>query len=148
MSADSEENTVGTILRLANVGESYCFQVITVCLTDQTSTLPPGERQHLPVKHEKEQELLHACLHFAHGVHRLPMRIVGAEHQFDGRQLTVFYTSDSRIDFRLLVKDLYALYKTHVWMRKISQCAPFVPKQFAAIALATGVNMCEQQLQR
>ena len=34
----------------------------------------------------------------------------------DRRRLTFFYVADRRIDFRNLVKDLFRLYKTRIWL--------------------------------
>ena len=34
----------------------------------------------------------------------------------DRRRLTFFYVADRRIDFRSLVKDLFRLYKTRIWL--------------------------------
>ena len=46
----------------------------------------------------------------------LPMEIVDAEYQWDRRKLTFFFVSEQRIDFRELVKDLFKIYKTRIWM--------------------------------
>lgn len=43
---------------------------------------------------------------------KLPMEIRDAEYQFDHHKLTFFFEADKRIDFRELVSDLFALYKT------------------------------------
>ncbi|KAI9366067.1 PSP1 C-terminal conserved region-domain-containing protein [Zopfochytrium polystomum] len=46
----------------------------------------------------------------------LPMEVVDAEYQWDRRKLTFFFVADRRIDFRELVRDLFKLYKTRIWM--------------------------------
>jgi hypothetical protein len=46
----------------------------------------------------------------------LPMEIVDAEYQWDRRKLTFYFVSEQRIDFRELVKDLFKIYKTRIWM--------------------------------
>jgi cell fate regulator YaaT (PSP1 superfamily) len=51
--------------------------------------------------------------------HGLPMRVVDAECQFDGSKMTVYFTADHRVDFRELVKDLAARYKTRIELRQI-----------------------------
>jgi cell fate regulator YaaT (PSP1 superfamily) len=51
--------------------------------------------------------------------HRLPMRVVDAECQFDGSKMTVYFTADHRVDFRELVRDLAARYKTRIELRQI-----------------------------
>ena len=47
---------------------------------------------------------------------RLPMEVVDAEYQWDRNKLTFFFQSDKRIDFRELVRDLFRIYKTRIWM--------------------------------
>lgn len=47
---------------------------------------------------------------------KLPMEIVDAEYQWDRRKLTFYFVSDRRIDFRELVRELFKLYKTRIWM--------------------------------
>ncbi|KAK0566436.1 hypothetical protein OC844_000764 [Tilletia horrida] len=46
----------------------------------------------------------------------LPMTVVAAEMQWDRRKLTFYYTASARVDFRDLVKELFRLYKTRIWM--------------------------------
>ena len=49
----------------------------------------------------------------------LPMRIVSAEYNYDGSRLTFFFTSDQRVDFRELVRDLARILKTRIELRQI-----------------------------
>lgn len=51
--------------------------------------------------------------------HRLPMKLVGAEYNFDGTRLTFFFTSENRVDFRDLVKELAAVFKTRIELRQV-----------------------------
>jgi len=46
----------------------------------------------------------------------MAMQVRDAEYQWDRRKLTFFYTASHRIDFRDLVRDLFRLYKTRIWM--------------------------------
>lgn len=48
--------------------------------------------------------------------HQLPMRIVDAEYQFDRKKLTFYYQSQHRLDFRVLVRDLYKTFRARIWM--------------------------------
>ncbi len=50
---------------------------------------------------------------------RLPMKLVRAEESFDGRKVTVYYTSESRIDYRKLVADLAMAHPVRIEMRQI-----------------------------
>ena len=49
----------------------------------------------------------------------LPMCLVGVERRFDGSKILVFFTSDGRVDFRELVKDLVRKFRTRIEMRQI-----------------------------
>jgi cell fate regulator YaaT (PSP1 superfamily) len=51
--------------------------------------------------------------------HNLPMRPVKAEYSFDGSRLTFYFTSEKRVDFRVLVRDLARTFKTRIELRQI-----------------------------
>ncbi|HSG29340.1 MAG TPA: regulatory iron-sulfur-containing complex subunit RicT, partial [Candidatus Krumholzibacterium sp.] len=67
---------------------------------------------------EKEKEALAICQEKA-GEHDLPMKLVDVEYQFDGNKITFYFTSDGRIDFRGLVKDLASIFRTRIDLRQI-----------------------------
>ena len=50
---------------------------------------------------------------------RLPLKLVRTEESFDGRKFTVYYTSETRIDYRRLVSDLALKYPLRIEMRQI-----------------------------
>jgi cell fate regulator YaaT (PSP1 superfamily) len=49
----------------------------------------------------------------------LPMKLVRAEATLDKKRVVFYFTADGRIDFRELVKDLAARFKTRIEMRQI-----------------------------
>ncbi|CAM9399169.1 unnamed protein product [Chrysoparadoxa australica] len=49
----------------------------------------------------------------------LPMEVIDAEFQYDRHKLTFFFHAEGRVDFRELVRDLFALYKTRIWMQQV-----------------------------
>ena len=51
--------------------------------------------------------------------HGLEMKLIDCEYKFDGSKLIFYFTADGRIDFRELVKDLAAIYKTRIELRQI-----------------------------
>jgi len=51
--------------------------------------------------------------------HELIMKLVDVEYRFDGHKITFYFTADKRIDFRALVKDLAAIYRTRIEMHQI-----------------------------
>jgi len=50
---------------------------------------------------------------------QLGMRISDAEWQWDRKKLTVYFTSEQRVDFRNLVRDLATQYRTRIELRQI-----------------------------
>ncbi|KAM3584734.1 hypothetical protein VKS41_003540 [Umbelopsis sp. WA50703] len=54
---------------------------------------------------------------------KLPMEVVDAEYQWDRRKLTFYFVADRRIDFRELVRDLFKIYKTRIWMCAVNSMA-------------------------
>jgi cell fate regulator YaaT (PSP1 superfamily) len=51
--------------------------------------------------------------------HGLPMKLVEAEYTFDGSRLTFYFTAEERVDFRALVRDLAATFRTRIELRQI-----------------------------
>jgi cell fate regulator YaaT (PSP1 superfamily) len=51
--------------------------------------------------------------------HGLPMKVSDAEWQWDRRKLTIYFTAEQRVDFRALVRDLAALFRTRIELRQI-----------------------------
>ena len=51
--------------------------------------------------------------------HGLEMKLIDAEYTFDNNKVLFYFTADGRIDFRELVKDLAAIYKTRIELRQI-----------------------------
>jgi cell fate regulator YaaT (PSP1 superfamily) len=51
--------------------------------------------------------------------HRLVMKISDAEWQFDGKKLTLYFTSEKRVDFRALVRDLAAQFRARIELKQI-----------------------------
>ncbi|KAF8054967.1 PSP1 C-terminal conserved region-domain-containing protein [Lyophyllum atratum] len=50
---------------------------------------------------------------------KLPMEVVDAEYQWDRRKLTFYFIAEKRIDFRELVRELFRLYKTRIWIASL-----------------------------
>ena len=68
--------------------------------------------------HELEFEAALICKKkIAH--HKLGMRLVGVEYTFDNSKLIFYFTCESRVDFRELVKDLASTFKTRIELRQI-----------------------------
>lgn len=68
--------------------------------------------------HEKEQSAFFICLEKIKK-HGLDMKLIDSEYTFDNNKLLFYFTADGRIDFRELVKDLAAVFKTRIELRQI-----------------------------
>lgn len=66
----------------------------------------------------KEKEALVRCAERIEQ-HNLPMKLVESEYTFDGSRLTFYFTADERVDFRGLVRDLAATFRTRIELRQI-----------------------------
>ncbi len=75
------------------------------------------EQQHQKNK-EKQEGAYKICVEKI-AKHGLEMKLVQAEYTFDGRKLLFYFTADGRIDFRELVKDLAAVFRTRIELRQI-----------------------------
>lgn len=51
--------------------------------------------------------------------HDLDMKLVDAEYTFDRSKIIFYFTADERVDFRELVKDLAAIFRTRIELRQI-----------------------------
>ena len=67
---------------------------------------------------EKEIEAFAICKEKI-AKHGLEMKLVNAEYTFDNNKLLFYFTADGRIDFRELVKDLAAVFRTRIELRQI-----------------------------
>ncbi len=74
-------------------------------------------RQLLAFK-SKEKNALVKCAQRV-GFHKLPMKLVEAEYTYDGSRLTFYFTAEERVDFRVLVRDLAAQFRTRIELRQI-----------------------------
>lgn len=51
--------------------------------------------------------------------HSLPMKLVDVEYTFDVSKIIFYFTAEGRVDFRDLVKDLAAVFRTRIELRQI-----------------------------
>ena len=78
---------------------------------------PEDERQ-LEQNRRKEKEIMQL---FSDKIrqHKLEMKPIDIDCTFDGSKILFYFTSDGRVDFRELVKDLAAVYRTRIELRQI-----------------------------
>ncbi|NLN87803.1 MAG: stage 0 sporulation family protein [Syntrophomonadaceae bacterium] len=66
----------------------------------------------------KEAEALEICKEKVRA-HNLPMRLIDVEYTFDMGKIIFYFTAESRVDFRELVKDLAGIFRTRIELRQI-----------------------------
>ena len=91
-------------------------------------------------------------------VHKLDMKLVDVEYSFDANKIVFFFTSDGRVDFRELVKDLASRFHTRIELRQIGVrdeakmlgglgiCGrPYCCKQFLSDFQPVSIKMAKEQ---
>ena len=51
--------------------------------------------------------------------HNLEMKLIDVEYTFDSSKVLFYFTADGRVDFRSLVKDLAAIFRTRIELRQV-----------------------------
>jgi cell fate regulator YaaT (PSP1 superfamily) len=67
---------------------------------------------------KKEKEAYNICVQKIND-HKLDMKLIDVEYTFDNNKVLFYFTADGRVDFRELVKDLAAVFKTRIELRQI-----------------------------
>ena len=78
----------------------------------------PADLRQAEKNKKKEQEALTKCARQIKR-HGLEMKLVGAEYTFDRSKIIFYFTSEERVDFRELVKDLAAIFRARIELRQI-----------------------------
>ena len=86
---------------------------------------------------EKSKEAFGIC-QIKIAEHKLPMKLIDAEYTFDRNKVLFYFTADNRIDFRNLVKDLAAVFRTRIELRQIG-----VRDETKIVG---GIGMCGREL--
>jgi len=66
----------------------------------------------------KEPEAFDICVQKIEK-HNLPMKLIDVEYTFDKSKIIFYFTADGRVDFRELVKELAAIFRTRIELRQI-----------------------------
>ncbi len=78
----------------------------------------PRDIKHAEECRQKEKEAFEVC-NKKIKEHNLQMTLTDVEYKFDNSKILFYFIADGRIDFRELVKDLAAIYKTRIELRQI-----------------------------
>lgn len=78
----------------------------------------PEDDKKVEEKKEKEKKAFKICKEkiVKHG---LDMKLINTEYTFDNNKVLFYFTADGRIDFRELVKDLAAVFRTRIELRQV-----------------------------
>jgi len=72
----------------------------------------------LEENHDAEKLAFEICLQKIKE-HELPMKLINVEYTFDINKIIFFFTADGRVDFRDLVRDLAAIFRTRIELRQV-----------------------------
>ncbi len=116
-----------------------------------------ADERHHESNLEKETEAYNLCLSRIEA-HRLDMKLVDVEYAFDNSKLLFYFTSEGRVDFRELVKDLASVFRTRIELRQIGirdeaklmgglgVCGrPFCCKSFLPDFVQVSIKMAKEQ---
>ena len=78
----------------------------------------PEDRETVEKNREREERAFQICQEKI-AQHGLDMKLVRAEYSFDGNKVLFFFTSEGRVDFRALVKDLASTIHARIELRQI-----------------------------
>ena len=78
----------------------------------------PEDIRHDEENRKKEQDALKLCQERVMA-HKLDMKLIDVQYAFDNSKLLFYFTSEGRVDFRELVKDLASLFRTRIELRQI-----------------------------
>jgi cell fate regulator YaaT (PSP1 superfamily) len=78
----------------------------------------PEDTQQNLLNQTKEKEAYVICQQKI-AEHKLDMKLVKVEYTFDRSKMVAYFTSNGRVDFRALVKDLASVFRTRIELKQI-----------------------------
>ena len=78
----------------------------------------PNDMKTIEINRQKEKDAFKICEQKI-AAHKLKMNLIDVECTFDNNKLLFYFTAESRVDFRELVKDLAAVFRTRIELRQI-----------------------------
>lgn len=77
----------------------------------------PNDMKTIEKNRQKEKDAFKICEQKI-AAHKLKMNLIDVECTFDNNKLLFYFTAESRVDFRELVKDLAAVFRTRIELRR------------------------------
>lgn len=90
----------------------------TTPIKDIIRRATPADLKTVEQNKVKEKNAMKLC-HEKIAAHKLDMKLVDVECTFDNNKMLFYFTSENRVDFRELVKDLAAVFRTRIELRQI-----------------------------
>lgn len=78
----------------------------------------PWDHRQIEKNKKRTKELMQICTRKI-SERRLPMKLVESEYSFDRSKIIFYFTSEGRVDFRSLVKDLANIFKARIELKQI-----------------------------
>ncbi|MFH1305586.1 MAG: stage 0 sporulation family protein [Candidatus Omnitrophota bacterium] len=78
----------------------------------------PWDEKQIARNKAKTRDLMNVCDRKIQE-HALPMKLVDAEYSFDRSKIIFYFTSENRVDFRSLVRDLASIFRVRIELRQI-----------------------------
>ncbi len=104
--------------RVVSHPEGVCKSKATQICGRILRRVTEGDLKQIENNRLKAREAVGTCLRKVHD-RRLSMQIVKAEYSFDGSKIIFFFTSEGRVDFRNLVKDLARVFRVRIELKQI-----------------------------
>ena len=120
---------VGDMVVVETARGTECATVVTPCReTPENKTAQPlkpvlraatqADMRRFEEMRAKERHAMEICQKKI-AEHKLEMKLVDAEYAADNAKILFYFTADGRVDFRELVKDLAAVFRTRIELRQI-----------------------------
>ncbi len=116
------------ILADTSRGVEYCEAVTGIREVEDSEIVPPlreivriateEDRKAYEENKQKENDAFRVCQEKIRE-HGLDMKLIDVEYTFDGSKVLFYFTSENRIDFRDLVKELASIFRTRIELRQI-----------------------------
>jgi len=115
-----EGTEIATILEFGEI-VSLKRRSLGLCGEEIPEVIRLADESDIEQYHTNIEKELDAKIFFLESVekHNLEMKLVDVHYQFDREKLYFYFTADGRVDFRELVKELAAKFKTRIELRQI-----------------------------
>jgi cell fate regulator YaaT (PSP1 superfamily) len=108
----------GEVIEITEMESNEKCQEASACIKNIIRKISPQDLERIKENEKEAKEAMRQCSRKI-GEYKLSMKLVDAEYSFDRKKIVFYFTSDERVDFRELVKDLAKIFKIRIEMRQI-----------------------------